>query len=159
MPGKASLADQAYYAHPRNQFWPLMEALFGIARDLPYAQRCKRLTARHVAVWDVLSECVREGSLDSAINESSIVPNDIGGFLRRHRAIRHVFFNGHKSQQIFKRYIVAGGLQLERELIYHRLPSTSPAHASLTLDDKRKAWWVVAECVKAEPKFLLGIGR
>ncbi len=146
MPSAASIAGQAYYAHPRNHFWPLMGALFGIARDAPYPRRCRRLIACNVAVWDALSQCLREGSLDSAIVESSIVPNDIGGFLRRHRKIRHVFFNGRKSQQIFKRYIADEVLQLEREMTYRRLPSTSPANAALTLDDKLKVWQIVAEC-------------
>lgn len=149
MPSEASLAEQAYYAHPRNQFWPLMEALFGVARDLPYPQRCKKLVAHNVAVWDVLSQCLREGSLDSSIVESSIVPNDIGGFLQSHHTIQHVFFNGHKSRQIFKRYIADKVSSLEREITYQRLPSTSPANAGLSLDEKLQSWRVVAECSKS----------
>ena len=50
MPGVRSLAQVQYYAHPQNQFWPLMQALFGVGRELPYAQRPRRLNAAGVGL-------------------------------------------------------------------------------------------------------------
>ena len=80
MPGVASLAAGQYYAHPRNQFWDIMGALFGAGRDLSYARRLARLRAAGVALWDVVAECERPGSLDSAIRREK--PNDLAGLLR-----------------------------------------------------------------------------
>ena len=144
MPGAASLRERQYYAHPRNQFWAIMERLFGVARELPYAERCRRLTANGIAVWDVVERCRRRGSLDANIAESSIVVNDIAAFLKRYRGIRHVFFNGAKSERIYARHVSANVGNVNRPIECQRLPSTSPAHAGLSEREKLRQWQVVA---------------
>ena len=76
MPGTASLHATQYYAHPRNAFWPIISELF----DLPsgdYETRAALLARKGVAVWDVLKTCFRAGSLDSAIDDRTIVVNDL----------------------------------------------------------------------------------
>lgn len=65
MPGVKSLEANEYYAHPRNAFWPIMNAIFGFDAALPYTQRIAALKAANVALWDVLQQCERTGSLDS----------------------------------------------------------------------------------------------
>ncbi len=145
MPGAASLQKREYYAHPRNQFWGIMERLFGIARDLPYAERCRRLGDCGVAVWDVVGRCRRRGSLDTDIAESSVVVNGLAAFLRRHRCIRRIFFNGAKSEHIYVRRVLADVEKIGRPMEYRRLPSTSPAHAALSAAEKLRQWRIVAE--------------
>src|SRR5689334_3593579 len=67
-PSVASLAAGQYYAHPRNHFWPILSALWGVdLRVLPYPQRLKDVLRRGLGIWDVYARCRREGSLDSAI--------------------------------------------------------------------------------------------
>jgi double-stranded uracil-DNA glycosylase len=145
MPGKASLLAGQYYAHPRNHFWPVIEALLQIASDAPYERRCSALIESGVAVWDVLKACTRTGSLDSDIVEASIVPNDFETFLRAHSNIRAIFFNGAKAQSIYLRHVQP---HLPPDLVdipATRLPSTSPAHASLSFSQKLDRWRVVID--------------
>jgi len=140
MPGAASLAARQYYAHPQNQFWPIMQRLCGAGRELPYRQRIRRLLQQRFALWDVLHSCVRPGSLDASIEPASAVPNDLLRLLRRHPDIARLCCNGGTAYRAVQRYF---GAQLHREfpqLVCLQLPSTSPAHAGMRFADKLAAW-------------------
>jgi TDG/mug DNA glycosylase family protein len=139
MPGKASLAANQYYAHPRNLFWPFMGELFGADPDVPYAERLRILQANRVALWDVLKECYRESALDADIVEASIVANDFAGFFDRHPEVRRVYFNGARAEQAFRKYVLPG-LTGMGNIQLVRLPSTSPANASIPAGKKLEAW-------------------
>jgi hypoxanthine-DNA glycosylase len=141
MPGKASLLAGEYYAHPRNAFWKIMAALFEIDVAAPYRRRVAALRERRIALWDVLASCTRATSLDSDIETSSIVVNDFTGFFRTHARIRSVCFNGAKAEQLYRRHVLPK-LTGAGELQYHRLPSSSPAHAALSHAAKVEAWSV-----------------
>jgi len=140
MPGKASLQANQYYAHPRNAFWPIVEALFGIATELSYDERCTRLMAQRLAVWDVLKTCTRSSSLDADIDSASIVPNDFRAFFAAHPSIKAVYFNGAMAEQSFKRHVLAGLPAANAVLPRVRLPSTSPANASRSFAQKLDCW-------------------
>jgi hypoxanthine-DNA glycosylase len=134
-PGVASLQAGQYYAHPRNQFWPLLSALWGEDLSaLPYAQRLARLRAHGLGLWDVYAACRREGSLDSAIRDATL--NDLAGLRRRAPGLRGVAHNGGESARAM-RHTQALGLPV------WRLPSTSPANASWSFERKRDAWRAV----------------
>jgi len=140
MPGAASLAAGEYYAHPQNQFWRIIEQLYGVPRTLPYRARLAALTWNRLALWDVLESCVRPGSLDSAIEHASAVPNDLPSLLRKHSDIERVCCNGATAFQALRRHF---GASLQREfprIEPLRLPSTSPAHASMRPAQKLAAW-------------------
>ena len=143
MPGKASLVANQYYAHPRNIFWPVMQTVMSVRSDLPYATRCTELTQNKVALWDVLKMCTRTGSLDSDIVESSIIPNDFERFLRTHSQIRVIYFNGAKAESIYIRHVIPSLSNAFADIPMTRLPSTSPANASISLADKVAQWKVV----------------
>ncbi|MBX3665826.1 MAG: DNA-deoxyinosine glycosylase [Burkholderiales bacterium] len=141
MPGEESLRAGRYYAHPRNAFWRLMGDLFGAGPELPYAQRKRRLKDAGVALWDVMASCTRAGSLDSAIAEDSIVPNDFQAFFATHRNIARVFFNGGKAEHSFRKHVLP--TLVAQPLQFTRLPSTSPAHAARSYAQKRAKWRII----------------
>ncbi len=131
-PGAASLAAGQYYAHPRNHLWPILAALTG--EDLvalPYAERLPRLLAHGIGLWDVLGECEREGSLDANIRNPAA--NDFARLRVLCPMLRTVGFNGKASGKFAPQFADAG----YRTLV---LPSTSPAHASLSFDQKLQEW-------------------
>ena len=140
LPSVESIRRGEYYAHPRNAFWPIMGELFGAGRDLPYPERLKKLAACGVMLWDVLHAAHRPGSLDSAIHPQRLVPNDIPGLLARHPELKTIAFNGGPAERLFRRHVAekCGGLLAGVELV--RLPSTSPAHASKSVEEKRAIW-------------------
>lgn len=141
MPGQASLVAGQYYAHPRNAFWPIMGELFEAGPALPYAARLERLLEAGVALWDVIGSCQRDGSLDSAIESSSIETNDLQALFAACPCLDHVFFNGATAETAFRRHVGPSGVG--RPMHFRRLPSTSPAHAALTFSGKLAAWQVV----------------
>lgn len=149
MPGLASLAAGQYYAYPRNAFWPLMSRLLDMPPDLDYPARVAALSRAHIAVWDVLHSCRRRGSLDSAIEDDSLLPNDLAGFLADHPAVSHIFFNGAKAESCFRRHVRLP--EASRDIGLTRLPSTSPAHAGRSFAEKLAAWQAVRAALDARP--------
>ena len=139
MPGVMSLQRQQYYAHPRNAFWYILGELLGFDSQLPYVQRVVALETAGIALWDVMQTCHREGSLDSDIDKDSIVPNDFAEFLARHRQIRRIFFNGATAETIFRRRVTPQLHNLDHVQLM-RLPSTSPAHAAMSMREKLIVW-------------------
>ncbi len=138
MPGEASLQAGQYYAHPRNAFWPILGACLHFDAALPYPQRIRAMKASGIALWDVLHSCRRRGSLDAAIDPQSQAVNDFEGFFQTHLRIRAVLFNGTTAETCFQRCVPKAWLP--PNLIMRRLPSTSPAMASLTLAQKTEVW-------------------
>lgn len=150
MPGVASLQAGQYYAHPRNAFWPLMQALFGVDAAQPYAARVAALNAAGVGLWDVLAACEREGSLDSAIAPESVVVNGIDALLRRHPGLRVVALNGGTAARLFQRHVAPRLDERAATLRVLALPSTSPAHAARSLAQKLAAWRALPEAMGAD---------
>lgn len=136
LPGQRSIAEQQYYAHPNNAFWPIMKALFGIDGD--YRERLKQLLEHRIALWDVLSCSVRPGSLDARIKLDSARANDFESFLQGHPDIRLIAFNGKKAEQLFNRFVA--GTLTNRDICKTALPSTSPAYAAMPFSGKLVRW-------------------
>lgn len=138
MPGEASLAAKQYYAHQRNAFWPIMTAFLRIPADAPYHEKVAALQSSPIALWDVLKSCKRSGSLDTRIEAGTQSINDFHSFFSHHPAISHILFNGSKAEACFKRHVLLPHALTFMKL--SRLPSTSPANARWSIEDKVKIW-------------------
>jgi len=141
MPGVKSLVENKYYAHPRNAFWPIMADIFQFNVTESYTKRCLNLTHSGVAVWDVLQACRRPGSLDANIDSASLVINDFQTFFQQYNTISHVFLNGAKADSLFlKQALPTLNEHHRNHLVLQRLPSTSPAYAAMSFEQKLLLW-------------------
>lgn len=133
MPGEASLAAGRYYAHPQNQLWRLAGEVF--ERDiasLEYEARLAALLSARIGLWDTVASARREGSLDGALREveRAALPDLIATL----PALRAIGFNGATAAKIGRRALGPTHLTLID------LPSSSPAHASMTFAQKAEQW-------------------
>jgi len=144
MPGEVSLSTQRYYAHPRNAFWWIVSQIFDfpdtdIAAPLNYSERVHHLETVGVAVWDVLYDCQRDGSLDSNIQPDSERANDFFAFFDANPSIRLIGFNGAAAKRIFMRHCDSV-FEHFQTLDWVQLPSTSPAYAAMPRSKKLEIW-------------------
>lgn len=135
-PSVASLGAGQYYAHPRNQFWPILATLLQQPLlDMSYDKRLAAVRAAGIAIWDVFASCERPGSLDSAIRQPEF--NDIAGLCAQAPGLQRICFNGglagKQARLVLRQSELAG-------LTTCILPSTSPAHAARGLSDKLLLW-------------------
>lgn len=132
LPGEASLAARQYYGNPRNAFWRLMERVLDVSlTPLAYEERLAALLARGVGLWDVLAEAQRPGSLDAAIRDPAA--NDLLALIETLPNLKGVAFNGGTAAKL-------GGKLLGDRVPTLALPSSSPAHAARTFEQKLQAW-------------------
>lgn len=144
MPGAASLLAARYYAHPRNRFWPLMAALADVPAEATYGERLVALQRAGIGLWDVIGECRRAGSLDSAIVRGSERANALVPLIVSLGQLRVIAFNGATAASLFRRHVEPQLPELRQPVQRIALPSTSPAHAAMGLEALREAWSVLA---------------
>jgi hypoxanthine-DNA glycosylase len=140
LPGEQSLQAQQYYAHAANAFWKIMFVICEQSFSTDYAVRTQLLLQHKMALWDVLMQAEREGSLDSAIRNEQ--PNDFAAFLKAHKKVHTIFFNGQNACKLFHKHVY-----LQKEMTFVTLPSTSPAHAAKSFAQKLKVWEQIKGCM------------
>lgn len=138
MPSVKSLEYQEYYGNKQNVFWQIMFAIFEEQFSTNYKVRKALLHKYQIAVWDVLSSCEREGSLDSNIKLET--PNDIRGLLVSFPNIKCIVFSSQKAEQYFKKYHgdISG-------ITYMTMPSPSGANARMSVKEKIENWTRIKE--------------
>lgn len=141
LPGEESLRAQRYYAHPRNRFWHLIGQVIGEELELlAYEDRLTALLAAHVGLWDTVASARRAGSLDAAIREER--HNELAELVATLPELRAIGFNGAKAARIGTKLLADSGLELIA------LPSSSPAHAAMTLAEKERLWRALSKFLR-----------
>jgi hypoxanthine-DNA glycosylase len=141
MPGPVALKKQQFYGFDGNHFWHIIPKLFGVPRPPDYQDRLRLIRKNRIALWDVLYSCTRESALDAHIRD--VKPNKIPQLLKKYPNIRAVFINGRFAHDTFHKCFEG---KINRPVFY--LPSTSPAHASLTLQQKIRKWSAIKKYLK-----------
>jgi len=132
-PSPLSRERGEYYGNPRNLFWKLILEIFGAEFAAPdYVEKQRLIFANGVAVWDVVKSCEIEGALDKNIREP-VFNVEIPELVRR-RGVARILFNGAAACELYRRGI---GLPT---VDWRRLPSTSPANAGMSYEQKRDMW-------------------
>jgi hypoxanthine-DNA glycosylase len=137
MPSPLSRACGIYYGNPRNRFWPVLAALFGVPLPETNEQRRSLVLKNHIALWDVLACCDIAGAADSSIKNP--VPNDIAGLLHGTQMNR-IFTTGSTAHRLYTRLC-----QPHTGLEAHPLPSTSPANQRFSLQQLVELYRVIVQ--------------
>ena len=130
-PSQASLAARQYYGHRQNQFWRILGAVTDAPLvEMDYAARVQAVQRAGIAIWDVYSSCLREGSLEVAIRDAAA--NDFTHLKKLTPRLIRICFNGQTAGRFAPQLAGAG-----YETVI--LPSTSPAF-TLSFERKCAAW-------------------
>jgi len=130
-PSIQSFEKNFYYAHPRNQFWKILEAVTGYPvnnRD----QKIWLLKECKLGLWDMIKGCSRENSLDSSLENEEV--NDLAALLEEYPTITKLAFTGKKAEALFKTHFA----HMDIETVY--LPSPSAAYAKMSFNEKATAY-------------------
>ena len=139
MPSALSLQKGQYYGNPRNGMWPILFSLLGEPSVREYEQRLQMVLRHGLAFWDMAYSCEREGSADSRMKR--VTPNDLEWVLQECPGLAAFAFNGKKAYELFCRfYHPENGFLFGRRVELFVMPSTSPANAAMSLEQKRMAW-------------------
>lgn len=134
-PSVKSRQQQFFYGHPQNRFWKLLALLTDSPVPTSIEEKKALLLHNEIAIWDVIESCDIIGSSDSSIR--NVIPCDIDRVLSQ-APIKAVFGNGAKACALYERYLLP---QTERPI--EKLPSTSPANASFSLEKLTESWSVI----------------
>lgn len=136
-PSVKSREQQFYYGHPQNRFWKVLSHI--TKEPLPATtEEKKQLLLNHgIAVWDVIQSCEIIGSSDSSIR--NVVPADLPWLLQQ-CPITAIFGNGSKTCELFEKYSAPALKDFADLRPIQKLPSTSPANASWSLQRLCDYW-------------------
>ena len=136
-PSVKSREGKFFYHHPQNRFWKVLASILKCEVPDTISEKREMLLNHGIAVWDVVASCEIEGSSDSSIK--NVIPNDLERVLSK-ADIAQIYTNGATASRLYKKYCY-GKIHMEDI----KLPSTSPANASYSLEKLLVAWKIICE--------------
>ena len=134
-PSVKSREGQFFYHHKQNRFWKVLSAVVNDVLPETVDEKKEFLLRNHIAVWDVIASCDIEGSSDSSIKNA--VPNNFSDILKA-APIRQIYTNGGTAYKPYHKYC-----EKMTGIKAVKLPSTSPANASYSLDRLIGKWKII----------------
>ena len=141
-PSVKSREQHFYYAHPQNRFWKVLASLTQSPVPATIEEKKRLLLGNHIAIWDVIQSCDIIGSSDTSIK--NVVPSHIPHVLA-HSNIQTIYGNGAKACELYNRYILP-----KTHMPIVKLPSTSPANASCSLEKLIESWSVLVPAISGK---------
>ena len=134
-PSVKSREGQFFYHHKQNRFWKVLSAVVNDVLPETVDEKKEFLLRNHIAVWDVIASCDIEGSSDSSIKNA--VPNNFSDILKA-APIRQIYTNGGTAYKLYHKYC-----EKMTGIKAVKLPYTSPANASYSLDRLIGKWKII----------------
>lgn len=116
-PSVKSREQNFYYGNKQNRFWGLLGKAFCAAAET-VSDRKQLCIANGIALWDIVTSCEIEGSMDSDIKNYTLA--DLSEVLRL-APIQKILCNGVKAYQLTLS-VYSGDIPVLK------MPSTSPAN-------------------------------
>lgn len=113
---------------------------FGFSENATYSEKVALLTMNKIALWDVIRSCERSGSLDANIKQESITANNFVALFQKNLEIIKICFNGAKAETEYLKRVLPKLSDQDKDIELIRLPSTSPAMASMSFEEKVMLW-------------------
>lgn len=134
-PGRRVNGYDWFYGNQRNQFWPILEAVYGIGlRDK--AEKQKLFTRLGIAITDIILKCERKANNNLDTNLAKIVYNTkaITAIFKENKT-RKIFFTSRFVEHLFKKQF-KNLIKLYPEVKLITLPSPSPRYAAMSRSEK-----------------------
>lgn len=128
-----------YYSNGRNQFWPILERIYGGKLTRKEAQQ-KLFADLSIAIADIIYQCERVGNSSLDVNLQRLIYNhDPIAEVLRNNPIQQILFTSRFVETRFKKHfkdLIEEFPQVELVT----LPSPSPRYASMRLEEKIKIY-------------------
>src|SRR5258708_7565984 len=132
---KPSNQYEWFYANGRNQFWPIMQEVYGLEFSTKRQQQ-KLFIQLEMALADIILSCERRNNSNLDVNLFNIVYNiqAIKDILKKNK-IKKIFFTSRYVENLFNKLFKEFNWAIDKtELIC--LPSPSPRYAQMTKLEK-----------------------
>ena len=136
---KPSNSYEWFYANGRNQFWPIMQEVYGLELSTKKQQQ-KLFIQLEMALADIILSCERRNNSNLDINLFNIVYNTqaIKDIINKNK-IKKIFFTSRHVESLFSKVFKDISHAIDKiELIC--LPSPSPRYAMMSKPEKIKVY-------------------